>query len=358
MADVPKTAECRISLKPVGWQPSLYPRWISVTVYEQIPPPDIHGLKTIRFSEWLEFGLLSGQCGADWPNENPRKLAPRADFGYINQWIDMCTKHHGDACNNPNRDFQEWVNMRDRSTGQPLIDMCSADAKSLNLIRRSLVEQYFDGLVTSVDSNDGSMPLKLVDTFTRRIIFAEEPVAYVALSYVWGNVQRVYVNKDDFSSESNEPPSAPLPLHLPKTFEDALVLTKNLHLRYLWIDALCISQNDGIEKDREINRMDKIYSQAFITVIAADGPDANYGLPRVTKDATSSAQVCETINGRGYATNMPSSHDLHRKWPWNRSCVDLPRSRSLTTMSLRYRSRNIVRMLRLVLPRVYGRINR
>ncbi|KAE8451422.1 hypothetical protein EG329_004051 [Mollisiaceae sp. DMI_Dod_QoI] len=48
--------------------------------------------------------------------------------------------------------------------------------------------------------------------------------------------------------------------------------------RYLWVDSLCIVQDDELTKHAEINNMAYIYSGASITIIAAQGEDANYGL--------------------------------------------------------------------------------
>lgn len=142
------------------------------------------------------------------------------------------------------------------------------------------------------------MPLKLIDTYSRKVIFSKEIVAYAALSYVWGMVSRIYVKKDNFTTDSNGFRSAAQPSHLPSTFEDALTLTMSLRLRYLWVDALCICQYDKDGTAREIKRMDTIYSQAYITIIATDGPDVNYGLPRVNTNAQNPTQVTEIIQGK------------------------------------------------------------
>ncbi len=266
----------------------------------------------------LDFRLLSSHAPPSWPPENARKLSPRADIEYINRWLDTCTKYYGDACNSTDRDFRQWRHVRHMFQDRRWIGKCCDDPKCWGPIRRSLVNRYFDDTIPSVESSDSSMPLKLIDTYSRKIVFPTELVAYAALSYVWGNVSRIYVNKDNFSTDSNEIHLAPLPSYLPRTFEDALTLTISLRLRYLWVDALCICQDDEDEKSHEISRMDMIYSQAYITFIAADGPDVNYGLPRIKTDAWSSSQASETIQGKIYVTNMPSVYDLYKAWPWNR----------------------------------------
>jgi hypothetical protein len=65
---------------------------------------------------------------------------------------------------------------------------------------------------------------------------------------------------------------------IPKTICDAMALTELLDERYLWADMICICQDDDVAKHREINRMDEIYAGAILTIIAADGTDADAGL--------------------------------------------------------------------------------
>ncbi|KAK5687750.1 hypothetical protein LTS10_001890 [Elasticomyces elasticus] len=56
-------------------------------------------------------------------------------------------------------------------------------------------------------------------------------------------------------------------------------LTRLLGARHLWIDSLCIAQGeeDG-RKQEQLNDMAAIYANASLTIVAADGSHADYGL--------------------------------------------------------------------------------
>ncbi|KAI9150883.1 hypothetical protein HJFPF1_10660 [Paramyrothecium foliicola] len=64
---------------------------------------------------------------------------------------------------------------------------------------------------------------------------------------------------------------------LPKTIQDAVFCTRQLGIRYLWVDALCIVQDLQEEKAREMSKMAQIFRNASITISAALTSDANEG---------------------------------------------------------------------------------
>jgi hypothetical protein len=68
---------------------------------------------------------------------------------------------------------------------------------------------------------------------------------------------------------------------LPRTLRDAILLAKRLNIRFLWIDALCLLQNSSDDLEKGVNVMDQVYERAWITIVAANGHDANAGLPGV-----------------------------------------------------------------------------
>lgn len=72
---------------------------------------------------------------------------------------------------------------------------------------------------------------------------------------------------------------------LPVTIQDAIALTKELGERYLWVDSLCIVQDNVENKEANIANMGKVYAGATITLVAATGSHANAGLPGVRENS-------------------------------------------------------------------------
>lgn len=65
---------------------------------------------------------------------------------------------------------------------------------------------------------------------------------------------------------------------LPKTFQDAIMLVHSIGMRYIWIDSLCIIQDDEADWSSEAKRMANIYSNASIVIAAANSKDPTEGL--------------------------------------------------------------------------------
>lgn len=116
-------------------------------------------------------------------------------------------------------------------------------------------------------------PVTVINCLTRKLEPLEPGVKYVALSYCWGPPK---------PSSGDEPGHPHIPNYTEKTVEDAITVTSNLNYQYIWVDKYCINQKDGEEKWAQIKQMDYIYAQADLTIIAAAGDHADFGLPGVS----------------------------------------------------------------------------
>lgn len=88
---------------------------------------------------------------------------------------------------------------------------------------------------------------------------------YICLSYCWGDYIPFMAVTSTLASLKN---GIPL-LSLAKTFQDAIYVTRALGIKYLWIDALCILQDDDQDWDQQSSEMANIYGHAYLTIAAS-----------------------------------------------------------------------------------------
>ncbi|KAI3391067.1 hypothetical protein diail_8072 [Diaporthe ilicicola] len=97
---------------------------------------------------------------------------------------------------------------------------------------------------------------------------------YASLSYCRGQSPPYLTSRDNLAARH----SGFNVREMPRTFVDAIKLARRLGLRYLWIDSLCICQDDAIDWARESSRMAAVYSNAHIVIAANRSDDCTGGL--------------------------------------------------------------------------------
>jgi Heterokaryon incompatibility protein (HET) len=103
-----------------------------------------------------------------------------------------------------------------------------------------------------------------------RIIDAKGTERYTALSYCWGKDSSMQLLCSTIKAWRKA-----LPLDdLPRTIRDAIFTTRRLGLQYLWVDRICIIQDDREDTTRELSAMARIYQRSFLTLSAASAPSA------------------------------------------------------------------------------------
>ncbi|KAK2769649.1 HET domain-containing protein [Colletotrichum kahawae] len=100
---------------------------------------------------------------------------------------------------------------------------------------------------------------------------ADEDQRYIALSYCWGpseKAARQLMTKTlTLQDRLRQIPFSTLP----KTHQDALQICTLLGVRYIWIDSLCIVQDDKSDWEREADQMGVVYARAYLTICAGQG---------------------------------------------------------------------------------------
>lgn len=123
--------------------------------------------------------------------------------------------------------------------------------------------------------------LMLIDVEKRRLVRGQSSFRFLALSYVWGRVEMLKTlqeNKRPLEEDGALASDGPFSSLIPPTIIDAMKLVSAISERYLWVDSLCIIQDDVQHKHTQISQMDIIYSYAVMTIVQLSGTNANASL--------------------------------------------------------------------------------
>jgi Heterokaryon incompatibility protein (HET) len=171
-----------------------------------------------------------------------------------------------------------------------------------------------------LDIGDGSNP----DSLRLYCTKAGDNLQYIALSHCWGKPSRaewdkMCTHKENFQHRCNSFASK----SLPKTFQDAITVTRNLGKRYLWIDSICIIQGDSEDWEQEAVLMEKVFSAAYCTISATSAKSFNDGFLLSRPDRTciqlphklesiGSLWLCETIDN--FRADVEEAQVNQRGW--------------------------------------------
>ena len=196
-----------------------------------------------------------------------------------------------------------------------------------NIANRNLMRSWLHRCIdshTACQEIEGSVrrrmrgPKRLLNTKTMCVELANWESRYMALSYVWGGVPQPSVH--GFGNALSKPDSFPVQaVVLPRTIIDAIRLTNELGETYLWVDLLCIDQDNPTEKAAEIAQMNEVYLAATATIVALCSNDANSGLPGVEEYCPPRAQRIESFEGIRFTTVYPSPSEIlsRQDCTWN-----------------------------------------
>jgi hypothetical protein len=150
--------------------------------------------------------------------------------------------------------------------------------------------------------------------------------SWITLSHCWGGTQPV---KTELSTLHDR--SMKLPLEeLPPLFKDAVIVTRNLGYRYLWIDSLCIIQDSTDDWIRESANMGYVYSNCVLTIAAEASPNSTFGLfqspnegrkpdlSRLVRTRCHSSEKC--LQGQLFCDSRADISAMDSRGPLSRRC--------------------------------------
>ncbi|KAI0872115.1 heterokaryon incompatibility protein-domain-containing protein [Hypoxylon argillaceum] len=152
----------------------------------------------------------------------------------------------------------------------------------------------------------GTLPTRVIDvslSVPRLVHSASVPAAsYAALSHCWGSTRPLQTLRSNIESHVKG-----ISLDsVPKTFRDAIRVTRHLDIGYLWIDSLCIIQDDNEDWIREAAQMGAYYTGAEIVISASSSQGSSEGFLGPRKDSIKGTLLIE--DERGMSSNPTPLH--------------------------------------------------
>lgn len=97
---------------------------------------------------------------------------------------------------------------------------------------------------------------------------------FAALSYCWGTHPGLRLKLSKYQDLKTDMPFD----QLSPTIQDSVLVTIELGLQYLWVDALCIIQDSPEDWNREAPKMYDVYRGCSVTITATGASDSGGGL--------------------------------------------------------------------------------
>ncbi|CAP67763.1 uncharacterized protein PODANS_1_16490 [Podospora anserina S mat+] len=145
-------------------------------------------------------------------------------------------------------------------------------------------------------------------------------VEYIALSYCWGSdgLFRTTLDNIDELREGFDLET------LPQTLQDAIDVTRQLGMEHIWIDAICIIQDDTAEWEQEAGRMAEVYGNARVTLAALSASTVTEGFLHLKRNpqvvtrelAGEDGETFLLVGKEGVKSGLhPQSLDRDNPWP-------------------------------------------
>lgn len=183
--------------------------------------------------------------------------------------------------------FGLQVDLHYSSLGTGLFDVCIWEESYIpidGLLRRlETCDKHHEHRFVPHDSaHHDSVTFRVIDVERLGVVEAPRGAKHVALSYVWKAAAPAQIDRLESSNvQALQQNGALTQNKLSGLIWDAMSLCRDLGERFLWVDRLCIVQDDADDSRAQIAAMDWIYSSASLTIVAAVSDVSSLGLPGV-----------------------------------------------------------------------------
>lgn len=193
---------------------------------------------------------------------------------------------HEHAANEALDPCAAWFNIQKRPFSNRLLSapavnrLCELISQSSNAMSASEDSVYLPTRLLDVGSttepclrlvslkNDSQLQPAGADASAKR---------YAAISYCWGTKEEAEKQLKTTTNTLQQHLSNINHESMPQTIADAVKLCRAIGLQYLWIDALCIIQDDDSDWTRDSFEMSNIYANSFITICVVTGASCSTG---------------------------------------------------------------------------------
>jgi hypothetical protein len=160
-----------------------------------------------------------------------------------------------------------------------------------------------------------SIKVRAIDVHRMCLVDLDDGARYVTLSYVWGGVCQFLLTENTEAIYRRNGSLLTAWDRIPKTIQDSIELVREIGEQYLWVDAMCILQDNLEDKKEQIGSMGKIYGNSILTICICCGEDANYGIPGIRPGTRTTRQVAVVVGNLVLGNDVHDSEDLeHMKW--------------------------------------------
>jgi hypothetical protein len=169
-------------------------------------------------------------------------------------------------------------------------------------------------------------PSRVINVKERRVQYTPSSCSYVALSYRWPTSPTLTLIS---ATEARLMGDGGLADHFDDILpivKDSIDLSEKLGQMYLWVDAICIPQEEenqdpssclAEERANQLEAMKDIYRKAQFTIVACSNPDSQRGLPGIRKGSRHPQRIKE-IGNLAYSIVKPSFYTAVKNSGWNR----------------------------------------
>jgi hypothetical protein len=145
----------------------------------------------------------------------------------------------------------------------------------------AIVQKWLEQCVNNHDqcgqAHEAPLPKRILDVSKKDVFLYEskkESSRYICLSHCWGaSRSRSMTTSKSLSTYKKSIPWG----DFSQNFKDAIDFCRRLQIQYIWIDCLCIVQDDELDWREQSAEMYSIYSNAFLTLAATSSENSDGG---------------------------------------------------------------------------------